>query len=253
MAAMDTDTFRLMKVEALSDHDDAVVAKLKKIFMPMFDRLQDALDSVNKSNQQLTKRMDEKDSQTHQLERKIGTLEEKIDDIEQWGRRGSIRIHGLPQHTPGTVDEKVLKVINEGVKLKPPLVLVGIEVAHRLPRRKEAIPHQPKETGDEAGVAATDVNKTVLPEQVIVKFASRRCKARVMEVKKDLKKLHNLDYPLYFQDDLTPRRAKLAYHARQLRRNGQLSDTWVTETKIIANDLHNKIHTIKSYSDLEKF
>ena len=74
-----------------------------------------------------------------------------------------------------------------------------------------------------------------------------------MEVKKDLKKLHNLDYPLYFQDDLTLRRAKLAYHPRQLRRNGKLSDTWVTETKIIAKDLHNKIHTIKSYSDLAKF
>ena len=62
MAAMDTDTFRLMMVETLSDHDDAVVAKLKKIFMPMFDRLYDALDSVNKSNQHLTKRMDENDS-----------------------------------------------------------------------------------------------------------------------------------------------------------------------------------------------
>ena len=104
------------------------------------------------------------------------------------------------------------------------------------------MPHQPaslqrpgqhhssvtKETGDEAGDAATDVNKTVLPKQVIVKFASRRFKARVMEVKKDLKKLRNLDYPLYFQDDLTPKRAKLAYHVRRLKRNGKLSDTWVT-------------------------
>ena len=42
MAAMDADEFRLMMVEALSDHDDAGVAKLKKIFMPMFDRLHDA-------------------------------------------------------------------------------------------------------------------------------------------------------------------------------------------------------------------
>ena len=128
---MDTDTFKLMMVGTLSDHDDAVAAKLKKIFMPMFDRLHDALDSMNKSNQQLTKRMDEQDSQIHQLERKIGTLQEKICDIEQWGPRGSIRSHGLPQHTPGTVDEKVLKVINEGLKLKPPLVLTDIEVAHR--------------------------------------------------------------------------------------------------------------------------
>ena len=72
-------------------------------------------------------------------------------------------------------------------------------------------------------------------------------------IQENLKKQHNLDYPLYFQDDLTPRRAKLAYYVRQLKRNGKLSDIWVTETKIIAKDLHNKIHTIKSYSDLEKF
>ena len=74
-----------------------------------------------------------------------------------------------------------------------------------------------------------------------------------MEVKKDLKKLRNWDYPLYFQDDLTPRRAKLAYYVRKLKGNGKLSDAWVTETKIFAKDLHNKIHTIKSYSDLETF
>ena len=211
--------------------------------------------------------MDEKDTQIQQLERKVGTLEVKIDEMEQWGRRGSIRIHGLPKDTPGTVDEKVLRLINQDLELNPPLVLADIEVAHRLPRRRDATPHRPpspqqaalqrssasQEPGGEAGGVTADVAHKVPPEQVIVKFASRRCKARVMEVKKNLKKLHNLDFPLYIQDDLTPRRAKLAYQARQLKRNGKVSDTWVTENKIIVKDLRNKIHDIKSHSDLESF
>ena len=229
--------------------------------------IEDSLDSLNKSNQQLSKRMDEKDTQIQQLERKVGTLEVKIDEMEQWGRRGSIRIHGLPKDTPGTVDEKVLRLINQDLELNPPLVLADIEVAHRLPRRRDATPYRPpspqqaalqrssasQEPGGEAGGVTADVAPKVPPEQVIVKFASRRCKARVMEVKKNLKKLHNLDFPLYIQDDLTPRRAKLTYQARQLKRNGKVSDTWVTENKIIVKDLRNKIHDIKSHSDLESF
>ena len=82
MARMDSDTFKLMVVEALSDHDDAVVEKLKKIIMPMFDRLHDSLDSLNKSSQQLSKRMYEKDTQIQQLDRKVGTLKVKIDELD---------------------------------------------------------------------------------------------------------------------------------------------------------------------------
>ena len=58
---------------------------------------------------------------------------------------------------------------------------------------------------------------------------------------------------LYFQGDLTPMRAKLTYQARQLKRNGKVSDTWVTENKNIVKDLRNRIHDIECNSDLKVF
>ena len=37
---------------------------------------------------------------------------------------------------------------------------------------------------------------------------------------------------IHIGDDLTKTRAKLAYQARQAKRNGEISDTWVFDSKI---------------------
>ena len=64
------------------------------------------------------------------------------------------------------------------------------------------------------------------PRTVIVKFTSRRTKSRVMALRKELKELNqspeNSDPAIYFQDDLTAPRAKLAYQARVLKRENVL-------------------------------
>ena len=72
------------------------------------------------------------------------------------------------------------------------------------------------------------------------------------------KKLKNLDpdiyqLPVYFQDDLTARRAKMAYQARKCRNDKKILDTWVIDSKIMVKDLHNRIHQIRSPKDMEHF
>ena len=66
------------------------------------------------------------------------------------------------------------------------------------------------------------------------------------DVKKKLKDLDHSSYPykVYFQDDLTARRAKLAFEARQLKRSGAISDTWIANSKIIIKDNYNHISSI---------
>ena len=43
-----------------------------------------------------------------------------------------MHIYGVPEHTIGTVDDKVLHLVNSHLKVSPPLVFEDIEVAHRL-------------------------------------------------------------------------------------------------------------------------
>ena len=128
---MDSDKFKIFFLEALSD--DTVVKKQQAVLRPVVDRLSNALDEIVKSNQVLKKRLEEKDAEIGALNKQVATLELKVDAMEQWGRKGSVRIHGLSEDTEGTVEQKVLDLVNNGMKLRPPLTLDEIEVAHRLP------------------------------------------------------------------------------------------------------------------------
>ena len=53
-----------------------------------------------------------------------------------------------------------------------------------------------------------------------------------MDYRKELKNIDKEKYqrPIYFHDDLTARRAKLAY---QLKNTGKIVDTWVIDSKVI--------------------
>ena len=64
------------------------------------------------------------------------------------------------------------------------------------------------------------------PRTVIINFMSCRIKSNVMELRKKLKNLYDEIYPwpIFFQDDLTARRAKMAYQAHQLK-NSKKSQT----------------------------
>ena len=178
--------------------------------------------------------------------------------------------HVLPlkcaRTTPtGTVDDKVLSLVNQHLKVTPPLVLEDIEVAHRLgkPPPKPFVP-DPAPSKDDDDKSGTDADQSSPPPPPpttpprAIKFASRRTKSRVMRNKKNLKDnpfqaADGTVHTVYVSDDLTKRRANLAYRARLLRRSGAIQDTWTYDSQILVKDLHNKIVPIKTESDLNKF
>ena len=59
-------------------------------------------------------------------------------------------------------------------------------------------------------------------------------------------------YPVYIGDDLTKRRATLAFRARQLRWDGVIQDTWIMNSKIWAKDNRGRISQIYNEDDLKK-
>ena len=85
-------------------------------------------------------------------------------------------------------------------------------------------------------------------------------KSRVLTpaTRKKLKKV-NKDKPavyphdVYFMDDLTAKKAKLAYLCRKLKYENKITDTWVFDSKVLVKDLHNRIRQIKCLKDLASF
>ena len=97
--------------------------------------------------------------------------------------------------------------------------------------------------------------QTASPRAILVKFVSRRSKARVMEVKKRLKNIAKegteFPSPVFISDDLTKRRSRLAWEARKLKREKAISDTWVYDTRVLVKNNHGVIRQINSDDDLE--
>ena len=105
---------------------------------------------------------------------------------------------------------------------------------------------------DNGATADSQLDAALPPRMVIVKFLSRRTKTRVMDYREELKNIDKEKYqrPIYFQDDLTARRAKLAYQARQLKNTGKIVDTWVIDSKVMIKDKHYSVHHIRTQQDI---
>ena len=58
---------------------------------------------------------------------------------------------------------------------------------------------------------------------------------------------------IYIQDDLTKRRAYLAFLARQLKRSDRISETWVSFGKNQIKDNHGRIKAINTLENIRKF
>ena len=234
----------------------------KSLIQPVTDKLQATIDSMAQSINTLKKESAEKDHTIKLLKSEVAQLKISTDELEQQGRKDSIRIFGLPETGPGSTDEKVLDLCNKRMKVTPPLQLDEIAVSHRV---------GPVNTETENG-------EPPLPRPLLVKFVSRRSKARVMETREKLRPErttpHQQHQPaqqskgegedateeeqgregplpvIYISDDLTKFRANLAYRARVAKRQNKISDTWISYCKVLIKDNRSRIYHVRSLDEL---
>ena len=249
---MDDDTYRLRLVAAFKD--EQVVKQLQLALKPLIDPLTQSIQQLMDLNASLRQEIAERDQTISRLTDELEEQKIRFDDLEQHGRKGSIRVFGLPEDTRGTVDEKILQLCNEHMKVRPKLVLEDIEVAHRLGKP----PPQPSETEAEAEADDGEPTQPVKPRPIIVKLASRRTKTRLMKTCKNLKdspveRSDGSHAKVFVTDDLTKRRANLAYQARELKRAKRISDTWTYDSNILVKDNYGRISQINKQRDLSKF
>ena len=135
----------------------------------------------------------------------ITSLENKVNDLEQYTRKNSIRIHGLKEAVSGHENtyDLVCDYINSNLKLD-----TDIEVAHRV---------GPKIRGPK-------------PRSIIVKFLQRSDKLAVMLNRKMLK-----GSGVSISDDLTSRNVKCI---NEVRENPRIESAWAWESKLYAKGIN---------------
>ena len=254
---LDSSTLVLAFIEAL-------ITKLNKAID--YDRISTAVSNqVERLIKPLTDKLAEKDAEIDQLTSKCQALEERCDDLEQYSRKDSIRIFGLPEIPDENPYDSVTWLCNTQMKLKPPLTLGEISNCHRI------------------GPMSSHATK---PRPMIVRFTTNRSKQCVMANRKKLKGVDGNDIlgprpgdptpaemnaddehekqtpatdltteimPVYINDDLCKARAILAFRARQLKNDKKINDTRVNRGMIIIKDKVNKIHSLSALSQLEQF
>ena len=96
----------------------------KNHFDPMASKLNPTIQALNAKINTLEADSKVKDEKIAKMEQRILHLKSSIDDLEQHGRRDSVKIFGLPEDNPGTTDDK--KSSNSAMcNVPPPLPFAG--------------------------------------------------------------------------------------------------------------------------------
>ena len=203
--------------------DQQVLSALKKALFPT--ELVGKIEELNNVIGRLSTKLSEKEDRVVVLDNEVRVLADANDTLEQYTRRANLIIDGIPEsHDGEDTDEKVLAIVNDKLGMNPPLQRHDLERSHRLGRRDDRQGRPRKRA-------------------VIVRFRSERLRDEVYRVRTKLK-VHNQeqrDAPLYINDDLTARRAKLAFDCRLLKKERKIADCWTAYGKVLIKDLNNKV------------
>jgi len=131
--------------------------------------------------------VEEKNEQIDNLSRRVAELEVKCDDLEQYSRRNSLRIHGLPESEYEDVGEKILDLANKALEVTPPITPADIDRVHRIGKQ----------------------NDSAQPRPVILKLATYRLRDRIYRKRTKLK--HAEVGKIYINEDITARRSNLLW------------------------------------------
>ena len=163
-------------------------------------------------------------------DRKIAELEDRIDDLEMYGRRIGIRIHGIAETEHENTDDIVMNLADE-IGADIPRIALGR--SHRVGRK-----------GDDK------------PRAIIAKFIGHNHKVKYLRKKQTLRdeEKPQLNH-IFVNEDLTAKRAKMAEAARKLKKAGTLTDTW-TRDGVVFTKTYNpttKESTVDKYTRVSQF
>ena len=193
----------------------------EKEFQEIKASLKKAAEKNASLSEELTKTKEELQATTHDLEQEKEETSKvwcALDVLEQYTRKNSLEIHGLPEHVYSDTESAVIKVANAlQVNLRPE----DIEISHKLKGREGKRP-------------------------IIVKFCSHKTKTKLYRKRTKLRSVKVADiFPsyaaavtesnedrIYINENLTPYRRDVLKEANQRKKNKQLASVWTLDGKI---------------------
>ena len=208
----------------------------------------------------------ERETKIDTLQKEVAVLKEQHDDLEQYSRRNSVRLSGLPESPDENVVALVMKVVNEDMAVTPPLAIEEIDRIHRV-GKSDGGRHRP----------------------LLIKFATYRSRRRVISQRRFLNPQKRTErrqmlgemlpagaaaaagvagaaeawqqppaeranagrtHNIYMNDDLTRARAQLLYRCRTSKKENKIADCWSTDGTILVKALDHRITSVKSEADL---
>ena len=135
----------------------------------------------------------------------------KVNDLEQYGRRNSIRIYGVPEKGSENAEdtsETVINLLNDRIE-DLNLTRENIDIAHRL--------------GDQTS-GKEDKKKKPGNRHIIVKFVSRMTREKIISRKKQMKGTH-----IFIGENLTRMKnysVLTSMHKNKNHDNNNIKQTW---------------------------
>ncbi|KAJ2939063.1 hypothetical protein O0L34_g10252 [Tuta absoluta] len=190
------------------------------------------ISSQLKGLEERVKAVEKTQAEVQQLKDRISSLENDLQEKNQWARINNVEIRGVPLKDRENLFEIVSKI---GIKIQYPVAKNIINFVTRIPSRE-------------------DQNKPI-----IVSFINRYAKEDFIAAARSFKKLTTADIglpgtaPVFVNDHLTVHNKILLKKAKALKTEKDFQFVWVKNCKIFARkNTESKVINIKMESDLLK-
>ena len=188
--------------------------EIKKGFQEEIKELKDIINEKNTKIKDLETRVSDLEKNENE---KVCELENKVEQLEMYGRRNGVRIYGIDEEKGENTDQLVLNLAHS-IGADIPKFALGR--SHRVGR--------PNNKGHRA---------------IIAKFISHNYKVELLKCKKNLRKnssedeneddeVQNVRAQIFINEDLTKLRMDWAKRARKLKADGKATDTWTRDGTI---------------------
>ena len=200
----------------------------------------------------LEEKLDAKDKDLLALRNKNAELDKKLDDQEQYSRRNTLRLQGLPELKDEDLPIRFRHLAM--TRLNTEMEALDIDSIHRVGDKKQNA-----------------------PRDILIKFTTHQARRVIFKARNDLRKpgktpqefdpeietedsqddqLYEADINqrgIFINEDLTRKRSNLLWKARQMKKEKKINDCWSYDGKVMVKTLANKIELISSAEDFNSY
>ena len=304
---MNQDDF--IKAFKLALSDDSVIEKFdEKLMGPLRFEINNLRDSNNQLKDQIAKFSSDnvqlkkevsvlreivksKDQTINSLANRIENIESTLDEHEQYSRRNTLRISGIPEAEDEYLQGKVLHLFNHRLKLNPPMMPDHIDRMHRVGRDGSNKPRtvmvkfgtygarhavysnrkkfkindqqQDQNTDESSSTDGPNSQQQTPGEETQPEHASSEASGLLEQGSHDddpvesryglgRQLLAALDVAIiYVNEDLTKFRDTLLWKARKLNKAKMIKGCWSYDGRVMIQNNHGRVSVIRNEADLE--